>query len=187
MILWRKDDLEVHNHGSWKPATSWDAILNYNSKRSARKLLALEKFTNCWPGQDEMMKEMHLGILMDDGFIEASGGEDEAKAFAAEIVADTNSLYRRQMDVQFKIGKIEYGEVEGFTFNEKPARSGTKTCPSGDDAEQRLYKLEAWRRTYRPNEMGLWHLLTDCHPPPGTVGIAFVGVICQISAGVGLS
>ena len=34
---------------------------------------------------------------------------------------------------------------------------------------------------------GLWHILTNNHPPPGTIGLAFVGAICSYNYGTGLS
>ena len=41
-----------------------------------------------------------------------------------------------------------------------------------------LGMLARWASTNHPDD-DLWHLLTDCFPSPGTVGIASKGGLCQ--------
>merc|ERR1719210_2819795 len=92
----QKNDLLVKEEGKWVPPKekTWDSLLNHGRLGHGRKLLALEKFdNNCWPGQGQMVAEVSLGILMDNGFVAASGGTAAATAFATEIISDTNTLY----------------------------------------------------------------------------------------------
>ena len=43
--------------------------------------------------------------------------------------------------------------------------------------EQYLERLAQWRTANKAQTYGVWKLLTDCYPPPGTIGIAYVGNI----------
>ena len=56
-----------------------------------------------------------------------------------------------------------------------------------------LGKITKWRQDYMASESingakyGLWHALTNCFPPPGTVGQAYVGTTCSSSHNTGYS
>jgi hypothetical protein len=38
-----------------------------------------------------------------------------------------------------------------------------------------LDTFTAWRASAKPTSRGIWHHFTDCYPPPGTVGLAWIG------------
>ena len=63
----------------------------------------------------------------------------------------------------------------------------------GDDNSAYLGKITKWRQDNMPSESvngakyGLWHALTNCFPPPGTVGQAYVGTTCSGSHNTGYS
>eukprot|EP00964_Phaeocystis_antarctica_P153616 scaffold121969_cov60-Phaeocystis_antarctica.AAC.1 len=46
------------------------------------------------------------------------------------------------------------------------------------DAELALGILGEWAGAHAPKSVAVWHLLTDCFPRPGTVGIAWTGRVC---------
>merc|ERR1719464_1892819 len=98
-------------------------------------------------------------------------------------------MYSAQMGVEIALQDLVLGDTTGFdrtSFNEAPTQPGRRTCPSGKQPGTRLSELRSWRQTYHPNRMGLWHLMTHCHPPSGVVGVAYVGALCH-TYGVGLS
>lgn len=191
-----------HHDGEYRPVPN-------AAKKMARKLLQLEKFDNCWPGMGEHYKELSMGILCDKGFKEnvinvikglsaATTAAQEAGLvdYVEDVIAATNVLYRRQMDWTIRVPAdkiLGFSNVAGYTgedWDEAPPSRGQKctaAANSGMSAGDRLNRLRAWRFSQRQNDMGLWHLLTDCHPPSGTVGIAYIGVICEQEYGVGLS
>ena len=46
-------------------------------------------------------------------------------------------------------------------------------------ADLALSAMSQWAGAHAPKRVGLWHLLTDCFPRPGTVGIAWQGSMCS--------
>ena len=36
-----------------------------------------------------------------------------------------------------------------------------------------------WTPVSGKSKRGLWHLLTNCYAPPGTVGLAYLGTLCN--------
>jgi len=102
-------------------------------------------------------------------------------------MADSNNLYLGHMNIELRVDSILSGNVPGFSsFNEAPRVPGQKTCPSGMGPNDRLNAMLRWRREQYPTTHGTFHLLTDCHPPPGTIGIAYVNALCS-QYGVGVN
>ena len=52
-----------------------------------------------------------------------------------------------------------------------------------------LNSLRAWvdKKSSGWSEQGLWHLLTECYQPGGTIGLAYVGVLCRGGYGTGVN
>eukprot|EP00463_Aulacantha_scolymantha_P004477 TRINITY_DN55_c0_g1_i4.p1 TRINITY_DN55_c0_g1~~TRINITY_DN55_c0_g1_i4.p1 ORF type:complete len:469 (+),score=83.25 TRINITY_DN55_c0_g1_i4:739-2145(+) len=50
-----------------------------------------------------------------------------------------------------------------------------------------LDQFRTWRATNHPKDAGLWHLMTTCFPPAGTVGIAYLNAICSGRIGSGIT
>jgi len=166
---------------------------------------ALEVFTDCYPGQDigTTTYRISMGMLVDQGFYQVAGNNVAQVAnYIESMMNDVNTMYGNQMGVEITPTEIvlsgsaranELGfDSDGTTANngmrdEAPATLGTKTCPSGLDPSARLTQLRNWRYQNLPEEHGLWHLMTHCHPPAGTVGIAYISALCSSFVGVGLS
>lgn len=155
---------------------------------ASRRLLAIDVWTNCYPDQNQGIQLISTGMLIDNGYLNRVGGTAAAaRDDVAKMINLSNNMYRGHMNVEIVVDEILMGNgVTGFNFNEAPTQPGRKTCPSGDGASSRLTKLRAWRQTYHRQNLGLWHLMTDCHPPAGTIGIAYVSALCH-QFGVGLS
>merc|ERR1719510_1453975 len=165
-------------------------VVTWNPKR--RLLQQIDYWGNCYPGQNQATRvyRISMGMLIDDGFFAVAGGtEATVQNYVIGMMNDINTMYVGQMSVEIGLRNLVLGDIEGFnaqTFNEAPTNPGSKTCPSGMDPSTRLTQLRIWRGTYAAQTNGLWHLMTHCHPAPGTVGVAYVGALCQ-SYGVGVN
>merc|ERR1719336_1774069 len=97
-------------------------------------------------------------------------------------------MYAAQMGVEMALQALVLGSnTAGFdstTFNEAPTNPGRRSCSTGETTK--LSQLRSWRAQYHNTNLGLWHLMTNCYPPSGTVGIAYVGALCH-QYGVGWS
>jgi len=171
--------------------TSDDEAEAYKERR--RRLQAnYEIYQDCFPGQFDATQVITMGMLIDDGFYIQVGNTDAAiEEYVESMFADMNTMYSGQMGVEIQMGDLVYDTtIPGWstqTFNTQPATPGTRTCLDGRDFSDRLTALRMWRLTYQPSSEGLWHLMTHCHPAPGTVGVAYLRALCIDSIGVGLS
>lgn len=74
-----------------------------------------------------------------------------------------------------------------YNWNSAPSDPGEPSCGYSEPNDL-LLDFEQWRiDTYSDYPSGLAHLLTDCFPPPGTVGLGYTSVTCHNSYGVGWS
>lgn len=173
------------------------------TKASSRRQLAPDKddpkhqyvdvWDKCWEGQrDEAtgtgsFKRLKMGIAVDAGyysqFAEKAEPEKAIEANIQEIISYSNLIYAQQMGVYLSVGP---------DINIKTEVGGTNTPwnqkrPCASSASQLLFMFRSWRASEEPDSAGIWHLLTDCFPPPGTVGIAYLGVLCNSRSGAGLT
>ena len=101
-----------------------------------------------------------------------------------------------QLGVRLALTHVVLNEQPGGVFaqagpNDAPSVAGGRTCPSyhravisghGVAVEASgigvaLQRFSQWVGGHAP-EAGLWHLLTNCFPPAGTVGLAWRGATC---------
>jgi hypothetical protein len=69
-------------------------------------------------------------------------------------------------------------------WNRAPATAGGRCT---DDINKHLDEFTAFRSASQAKVNGLWHLLTACWPAPGTIGLAWMGVLCSSQYGTGVS
>jgi len=143
-------------------------------------------FYNCYPGQFEYIRGINIGVITDVTF-NAVYGNNQSKIMSAvtSIFADNaaNFIYFNQLNIYWTLGTYYIGS------------SSSSVTPSSLSCSltinDQLDSFTTWRSNYyksNPNEKnGVWHLLTNCHPPPGTVGLAWVGVLCSYASGTGVS
>jgi len=148
-----------------------------------RKLLQIVRWTNCYPN-DGVARRMHVGWAADLGYYQAYGSSTSTVQSAnAQIFSDANSVYLAQLNVFLTMGtQVIQTTTNSIAWNKN--RLPTSNCLTiGDD----LNAFSAWRQSAQPTLEGIWHLFTDCFPPPGTVGLAWVGTLCSIYHGTGVS
>lgn len=194
----------------------WISNVNDYRKEDQRKLASLIP-KSYWPslyrGPYEKMhsycpsttRQIACGLAADYGYsLAISGGSTINKATVesslVQLINIVNVLYTDQMNVYVKLGEIYICTGKGGpAWNEAPVNPSRNTgsylssygCPSAgynsNPQYSTLQTLGKWRASYS-SRAGFWHLVTNCFPPPGTIGIAWVGVTCQYdSMGVGLS
>lgn len=146
----------------------------------------VEYWSGCWTGQ-ESPKTMTVGIAVDTGywnkFASLDSPDKRIEADIAEIVAWSNLIYGQQMNVFLSVVKLIVYKNVG---NGSPSWNQVRPCRL--DSGGTLDVFRSWRALAPQNdEAGLWHLMTDCFPAPGVVGIAYLGVLCSRNVGAGLT
>lgn len=107
------------------------------------------------------------------------------QAAIAAAYANINAVYRAQFNVGLQVADMVIQSTTGGpAWNVAPTRSGSR-CASPDISTV-LNSLASWRSSNQNRKNSLWHQFTNCYPPSGTVGIAYIGVLCK-SQGVGVS
>ena len=165
--------------------------------------LPYERLTHCLP--KPTIHEVTMGLLIDHGFVSAVGGRDAALREAAVAVSRTNSVYEGQLGIRLVVTKIilnqdESGDYASTGPNSAPTIPGTRSCPAyeprviedhgatvrSDEIDVALDYFSSWVGRFAPGGQypsaeaaDLWHLLTDCFPSPGVVGLAQVYATCQ--------
>jgi len=180
-------------------------------RSSRRNLQGKDEFVNCWPGMDTTQRQVEIGYIVDADFAaraiakrqnEAATNTERVTLEVDYINDQMNLVYRSQFGIQMKRQPI-WGQNSGpgntqlFPANQFPtaqqAQNGfTLGCGiygknQGQlDIVAYLQNLRIWRQTNARQIYGEWQILTDCFPPPGTIGVAFLGAVCG-DYGVGVN
>jgi len=187
------DFLPSHREDEFKD--EYHTIGNSTRFMASRRRRLINEFENCWPDQANQVKVVEIGYIADPDFVTAAankragdGGTDLQK-LTTEVVSineQMNVVYRGQFRIEMKLSAIltqaEFTEVGGFPlgctiYGEGAGKQGIDTY---------LENLQRWRQANAPQTFGEWQILTDCFPPPGTIGIAYVRAVCT-NYGVGVN
>eukprot|EP00949_MAST-11_sp_MAST-11-sp1_P001363 g1363.t1 len=154
---------------------------------------SLQRFNAC---PDNL--KVALGVAADYGFVRAVGGQQAASLLIDRMFNDIGTLFAMQLGVQLTISFKElFSGDSQETWNDAPNHQGTcgklgnLITSSGqlvmDGVERQLSSFGEWRAKRAPDaflqeheKAASWMLLTDCFPPPGTVGIANVASLCEM-------
>jgi len=159
---------------------------------SMRRLLqrfpsSSSRWIGCNGGSQGQITTFQVGILVDAGFYRAvSGQTSDPMAVVQNFIATSNMVYEPQLGIRFQIGEaIVKTVVDNLSWNQD--RRGAKKCAR--EIGKVLSDLRVWRNQAKPtSKAAVWHLMTDCYPPPGTVGLAYVGTACSLRpSNVGIS
>jgi len=155
-----------------------------------------EHFKNCWDespeGDEDQAKgdTAWIGVLVDSGWYEQNGNEDEAvRTKVREIVKFTSDVFRKQMNIGLEISPYHFylKEAKGWKYDatpKKPYSNKVSVCEDNISVEDRLAKFNLWRWDNYPNFFAAWILFTACHPEfinsgEFVLGIANVGTVCS--------
>ena len=114
--------------------------------------------------------KMYMGIFADHHYYNVFGSTSGTIAAITNNVNSMNGIYIAQLNVKTYVSsmviKLSYG---GSDWN-------AQVCP---DIDTKLDQISASSDIAGVPSNGLWHLFTNCYPPPGTIGLAWLGVMCQ--------
>merc|ERR1719421_280776 len=104
-------------------------------------------------------------------FVDNGESREMVEAFVDAVVAEANTVYMNQLNIRLVVDELHIQDTaanpDGHIWN---------GC--SPTIREQLYDFRVWTQTRE--RRGLWHLLTNCHPPPGVVGVAFLGVTCNL-------
>jgi len=158
----------------------------------------------CYPGLDAgQEKKLAIGFAVSKGYYDDKGkiGNSPVASQAGieqellNLLGDSNSIYTPQMGVHLYIKTTDIRTTAATTGNPpapwniqqtNPAQPRNAGC-GGASSSALLQAFRAWRQTHHPSDAGLWHLMTNCFPPPGVIGVAYLNAICSSRIGAGLS
>jgi hypothetical protein len=101
----------------------------------------------------------------------------------ASIVSDSNFAYYNQVGVFLRVGRSVVNTASGGPNWNRDVTAGN--CMAIDTLLPDFRSWYSSSGTFSPSQEGVWHLLTACYPT-GTVGLAYLGVLCG-SSGTGVS
>jgi len=183
--IWDGENLQVCADlpvpGDEKGRISSNTTINMNDYHGGRRLLTVLPWTDCFTPFTP--KKMLDGVAADYGFHRASGMKlANTQASIASIWASMNNVYLTQLNIWHQINEQIIMTTSGsYSWNNDRV---TTTCPAIGDV---LNSLTSWRASSRKTTQAIWHLLTDCFPPPGTVGLGWIGVLCDIGHGTAVA
>jgi hypothetical protein len=141
-----------------------------------------DRWTSCF-ANDNVPRALGMGIATDSLFYTKSGGtENKVKEKVATIIADSNTIYAYQLNIYLTVDNLYIKTSSGGEAWNNAASDTAGTC--AQSINDKLDNMRLWAKSGggRPTEQGLWHLLTPCYYS-GTVGLAYVGVLCEMNSG----
>lgn len=127
------------------------------------------------------LRTLRIGMAADPGFVAQAGGVTQATNQMQELLSVANNVYVYQLGTRLKMSDSQLTTTNGSpaSWSMTPVSTGGK-C--GGSISTQLDALRSWvSSASKATNVGMWHLMTNCWPPPGTVGLAYVGVLCDPS------
>jgi len=124
-------------------------------------------FPGCYPG-DSKKHIMKIGLAADVQAFQKVKSRATLQQILEQIVHETNIIYENQLNIKLEVGAIQIYE----TSNGAPAwaRGCSSMNSQLDSFKAGVSQLPA---------MADWQLLTGCGSGSGTVGLAWVGTLCN--------
>jgi hypothetical protein len=119
------------------------------------------------------LKSIIISSSADNSYTKVTGGQENAKNQIINNFNIASALYEKSVHIQFKLNVID---IRTTATNDPTWNSAS--CPTIQD---KLDQVSQWRGSQEQTS-NLWHLSTNCYPPPGTVGLAWLGVTCMTNS-----
>jgi hypothetical protein len=138
---------------------------------------------SCYPG-DTSAHKISMGVAADISYYEIYNSVASTQAAISAVYANVNLVYKAQFNVFVQVDEtLIQSTTGGPAWNMKPATKGAHCSTSITDL---LTIFSNWRSSERSKKNSLWHQFTNCYPPAGIVGIAWIKVLCS-TRGAGIS
>jgi hypothetical protein len=153
------------------------------SSPAGRRLL-LTEWTDCLGAGVTGTRRFHLGVAADVGFYTALNSSlATAQARISSALSQANAVFLAQLKLYVSVAEMDMRtSAGGATWNSYGRGDARATCLS---TSALLEAMATWRAENHPTSRGAWLLLTNCYPPPGTVGYAYIGTSCLSKHSVG--
>jgi hypothetical protein len=126
-----------------------------------------------------------MGVAADVSFYEMYKDVAKTQAAIAAVFANINLVYQANFNVFLEVQDVIIQTTTGGpTWNNKPATPGGH-CSIGIEGD--LNAISSWRQSNYPKKNALWHLMTNCFPPAGTIGLAWIAVLCNTARGTAVT
>lgn len=137
------------------------------------------QWRECFQG-DPTRRYLRIGVVLTSDLLTNHFGGDlrKAKIWLSAILAQTNLIFRYQMNVQIELNDL-YLPTTG-SIRPTCAETWNQPCTGGGCVATRLGQLRTWLdcRKMDPEENGVWHIFDDIPNSPGA-GIAYIGALCN--------
>eukprot|EP00397_Hematodinium_sp_SG-2012_P014507 GEMP01014750.1.p1 GENE.GEMP01014750.1~~GEMP01014750.1.p1 ORF type:complete len:755 (+),score=102.35 GEMP01014750.1:116-2380(+) len=169
------------------PPQSRDQTSNHRVLQQLSKGETRYYFDKCYPGQQRgKLKIMKIGILVDRGFYEAAGNNDDrVKRIIYALVNYANALYEEQISIRMRVGTLHMAKPghsipsrgnTGAFMNDVPDSQNNDCAHIVDQPGKGATDFfNAWVKQ-NSNDYALWHLFTACSG--AGAGAAFGDSLC---------
>mmetsp|Transcript_25627 Transcript_25627/g.31504 ORF Transcript_25627/g.31504 Transcript_25627/m.31504 type:complete len:658 (+) Transcript_25627:779-2752(+) len=167
-VLSRRSETWEHEHAACGTKST-------GGNRPNGRILTPEQWETCYIGQ-EVPRFFDIGVATDYSFFTRYGALEQVITEIESMVAQTNLVFSAQFNVYLRISQL----IVTPSNTEADIASVFKSCELS--IQNRIEIFRDWVRNLPadadmetfPVSQGIWHLVTNCHPPPGTVGIAYI-------------
>lgn len=107
------------------------------------------------------------------------------QAKISAVFSQANAVFLTQVGVYLSVAQLDMRNADGGPdWNSYGRADSRQKCLT---TSALLDSMATWRASTSPSTRGAWMLMTDCFPPPGTVGYAYIGTSCLSKHSVGWS
>ena len=151
-----------------------------------RNTVGIVAWTNCYFG-DNAPQRVSVGFAVDTGMYQIWGSVSGVQQYISWQMSVINLVYLTQLNMFLTISDIVIASTISSTapsWNDNPPSAGAH-CPI--TITDKLNTLSSWRGSSKSTSNSIWNLQTNCYPPAGTVGLAWIGVLCNTYYGTSIS
>lgn len=162
------------------------ASSGYGSFPGVANAAGVTAWSNCYFG-DSKPQRISVGFAVDTGMYEVWGSVAGVQQYIAWQVSVINLIYLTQLNMFLTISDIIVETAiseKANPWNDKPPSAGAK-CKT--TIAEKLNLLSSWRGSKQTTQNSIWSLQTNCYPPSGTVGLAWINVLCNTYYGTSIS
>jgi hypothetical protein len=114
-------------------------------------------------------KTVIISSVADHTYTKVTGSQANSRNEIINNINVASALYERTVNIKLQLNVIDIRTASSAT-----PEWNTESCPT---IEKKLSQISGWRGS-QEQQSALYHLSTNCYPPPGTVGLAWIGVTC---------
>merc|ERR1740123_252074 len=167
------------NHTDAIFAAGSDALPSLDGSAEAQQEWSgVRWFPGCYSG-DRAAHTFKIGVATDHKAWQLYG--NQLQGMVEDIVGEASMVYEAQMNL-----KLEIADFQIYT-NSNPSKQPdwVSGCSNGNEVQQKLNQFTfGWTP---PSRQTVWHLFTGCGNSFGTVGVAYLGQVCESRLNTGVN